>query len=91
MAELLNKFFSSVFTRADVQNIPSAAEMEAPSLETMDITYRMVQEKIQSLKPASAPGPDGIGHKLLQELQRRSAGGLEMRECHTHFQKGIQV
>ena len=46
MAELLNKFFSSVFTREDVQNVPSAAEMEAPSLETMDITYRMVQEKI---------------------------------------------
>jgi hypothetical protein len=42
----LNKFFSSVFTREDVQNVPSAAEMEAPSLETMDITYRMVQEKI---------------------------------------------
>ncbi len=38
MAKLLNKFFSSVFTREDVQNVPSAAEMEASSLETMDIT-----------------------------------------------------
>jgi hypothetical protein len=35
--------------------------MEAPSLETMDITHRMIQEKIRSLRPASAPGPDGIG------------------------------
>jgi hypothetical protein len=105
MAELLNKFFSSVFTREDVQNVPSAAEMEAPSLETMDITYRMVQEKTRSLKPGSAPGPDGIGPQLLQELQkelvpalvlifRRSIQNGEVPEdwkCHTHFQKGIQV
>jgi hypothetical protein len=76
MAELLNKFFSSVFTREDVQNVPSAAEMEAPSLETMDITYRMVQEKIRSLKPASAPGPDGIGPQLLQELQKELVPAL---------------
>jgi len=76
MAELLNKFFSSVFTREDVQNVPLAAEMEAPSLETMDITYRMVQEKIQSLKPASAPCPDGIGHQLLQELQKELVPAL---------------
>ena len=66
MAKLLNKYFSSVITREDDQNVPTAAEMEASSLETMDITYRMVQEKIQSLKPASAPGPDGTGPQLLQ-------------------------
>ncbi len=49
--------------------------MEAPSLETMDITYRMVQEKIRSLKPASAPGLDGIGPQLLQELQKSIQNG----------------
>jgi hypothetical protein len=85
MAELLNKFFSSVFTREDVQNVPSAAEMEAPSLETMDITYRMVQEKIRSLKPASAPGSDGIGPQLLQELQKELAPALVLI-----FRKSIQ-
>ena len=72
----MNKFFSAVFTREDVQNVPLAAEMEAPSLETMDITYRMVQEKILSLKPASAPGPDGIGPQLLQELQKELVPAL---------------
>jgi hypothetical protein len=66
MSELLNNFFSSVFTREDVQNVPTAEEMEAPSLETMDITHRMVQEKIRNLKPASAPGPDGNRPQLLQ-------------------------
>ena len=63
----------------------SAAEMEAPSLETMDITYRMVQEKIRSLKPASAPGSDGIGPQLLQELQKELAPALVLI-----FRKSIQ-
>ena len=81
----MNKFFSSVFTREDVQNVPLAAEMEAPSLETMDITYRMVQEKILSLKPASAPGLDRIGLQLLQELQKELAPALVLI-----FRKSIQ-
>ena len=54
-------------------------------METMDITYRMVQEKIQSLKPASAPGPGGIGHQLLQELQKELAPALVLI-----FRKSIQ-
>ncbi len=66
MAELLNQFFSSVFPREDVQNIPTATEMGAPVLETVGITNREV--KIKNLRPSSAAGPDGIGPQLLQKL-----------------------
>jgi hypothetical protein len=51
----------------------------------MDITYRMVQEKIRSLKPASAPGLDGIGPQLLQELQKELVPALVLI-----FRKSIQ-
>jgi hypothetical protein len=49
MAELLKKIFSSVFTREDEQNIPTAAAMAAPNLDTVSI---------RNLRSSSAAGPD---------------------------------
>jgi len=69
MAELLNNFFGSVFTREDAENIPVAEEMEGMTLDNITITERAVREKIKSLKTDSAAGPDEIGPKLLQELE----------------------
>jgi hypothetical protein len=69
VAELLNKFFSSVITREDILNVPSAETLEAPDLETVSVTHKLVREKIRNLSPSPAAGPDGIGPLLLQELQ----------------------
>jgi hypothetical protein len=69
MAELLNSFFSSVFTREDTEHIPAATDMETNILEEVSITEKMVREKIRNLKTESAAGPDEIGPKLLQELE----------------------
>jgi hypothetical protein len=69
MAELLNKFFGSVFTREDTEHIPTAADMETTRLEEVNITARAVKEKIRNLKTESAAGPDEIGTKLLKELE----------------------
>jgi hypothetical protein len=69
MAELLNSFFSSVFTREDTEHIPAAPDMETNILEEVSITEKMVREKIRNLKTESAAGPDEIGPKLLQELE----------------------
>jgi hypothetical protein len=69
MAELLNNFFGSVFTREDTENIPAAEEMEGGILDSITITEKAVREKIQNLKTDSAAGPDEIGPKLLQELE----------------------
>jgi hypothetical protein len=38
MAKILNEFFSSVFTREDVRNIPVAEPMRAGKLESVRIT-----------------------------------------------------
>jgi hypothetical protein len=69
MAELLNNFFGSVFTREDAENIPVAEEMEGRILDSITITEKEVREKIQNLKTDLAAGPDEIGPKLLQELE----------------------
>jgi hypothetical protein len=69
MAELLNNFFGSVFTREDAENIPVAEEMEGGILDSITITEKAVRENIRNLKTDSAAGPDEIGPKLLQELE----------------------
>jgi hypothetical protein len=80
MAELLNGFFSSVFSREDLQNQPKAADMElkAGTLEKVNITEQKVREKIKNLKPYSAAGPDGIGTQLLRELREEVIPALTM-------------
>ncbi len=50
MAELLNNFFSSVFTREDTGNIPLAAEMETSIMKEVIVTEKMVRDKIRNLK-----------------------------------------
>jgi hypothetical protein len=85
MSELLNKFFSSVFTREDTSEIPVAAEMETEFLEEVDINQGRVREKIQQLKPTAAARPDGLGPRLLQELEDEVTPALTII-----FQRSIQ-
>lgn len=76
MADLLNGFFSSVFTREDLQTIPVAEQMQTTNLERIAVTEKMVRDKIKNLKPFSAAGPDGIGPQLLQELREELVPAL---------------
>jgi hypothetical protein len=76
MAELLNGFFGSVFTREDTSNIPAAEEMETPDMKEVRITLQMVKAKIRNLKQASAAGPDNIGPRILKELEGELAPAL---------------
>jgi hypothetical protein len=73
VAELLNTFFGSVFTREDTKNIPTAADMEAGIMANVNITLNKVKKTIRNLKTASAAGPDGIGPRLLQKLKNELA------------------
>jgi hypothetical protein len=56
-------------------DIPSAEDVRHP-LRDVQITPDMVLKKIRALKPASAPGPDGIGAMLLKELADYVVGPL---------------
>ena len=70
MADMLNQFFSSVFTREDESNIPAAQQLPYEEvLDSANITESLIQNKIKALKPGSAPGGDKISVNFLQALQ----------------------
>jgi hypothetical protein len=69
MAEILNKFFASVFCKEGPEPVPEAEVMDCRSkLDNSRITETKVKEKIKKLRPKSAAGPDHIGPSLLQQL-----------------------
>ena len=77
MADILNKFFSSVFTNENTNNVP--VEPTLPSraiLENMNFTKDGVEVKINKLKPSTAPGPDGITARILQTFKTQLSGPL---------------
>ena len=70
-AKILNKQFSSAFTREDLSFVPVPVQMSDPALgpplSTVDMTPEIVEDKMKVLKPG-ASGPDKIGPRLLCEL-----------------------
>ena len=67
MATELNSFFGSVFTKEDTNTIPSATQLQVEStLSYAHFSPGVITRKISKLKPASAPGVDGISARLLQ-------------------------
>ena len=77
MATLLNKCFGDSFTREDSSNIPEPEPMEMGGfLYNINITVAAVRKKINSLRSESAAGPDGLGPRVLKELQHGLAPAL---------------
>ena len=69
MAEELNGFFSSVFTREDTSNLPAPRIRSFEhSIKKVNFRQAVIEKKIAKLKPSAAPGGDGIAVKLLQEF-----------------------
>ncbi len=79
MAEELNKFFSSVFTREDLANIPEPEKEQVQSrMKEIRISKGEIKKKIQKLRKKAAAGPDGIKPRLLQQLKDSILLPLEM-------------
>jgi hypothetical protein len=76
MTDILNNFFSSVFTKEDLTNLPTKNRETNTVLSDIEITTRGVMRKIDKLKKDSAPGPDDIHPRLLKELKHQVAGPL---------------
>ena len=80
MASILNTWYCSVFTEEDLTNIPKPEELykgEEP-LDMVDCTAGKVKKKLKKLKPNSAPGPDRIWARVLNELSEELAQPLAM-------------
>ena len=71
MAEDLNGYFSSVFTKEDISSLPVAdakfQEAKSDYLGPLVVTQEMVAKKIKAMKDNKSPGVDGIPPKLLME------------------------
>ena len=71
MAEDLNGYFSSVFTREDISSLPVAdakfRKAKSDFLGPLVVTPEMVAKKIKAMKDNKSPGVDGIPPKLLME------------------------
>ena len=72
MAENLNEYFSSVFTREDISTLPvldtKFEGREFDYLGQLIVTPTMVAMKIRDMKDNKSPGVDGIPPKLLLEI-----------------------
>jgi hypothetical protein len=64
MADSLNSYFTSVFNKEDVSNLPTKTELEYICFERPEIL-----KVLKNLKQGAAPGPDGISPKVLKELR----------------------
>ena len=77
MANVLNMAFKEVFTREDTKNIPDPEQLRTNTyLSEVRFSARVVKKKIRELRTEAAAGPDGIGPRILQELQEDLAPAL---------------
>ena len=72
MAEVLNEYFSSVFTTEDISSLPVPfTNFEGNTSEHLGqlfVTPEMIAKKIKKMKDNKSPGVDGIPPKLLKEI-----------------------
>ena len=87
-ADILNKFFSGVFTRENTDNVPElepGCRSNYTFLADIVISEEAVKKKLLNLNPYKAQGPDGIPNKVLKELSNELSKPIA-----TLFNKSIQ-
>ena len=77
MAEDLNGYFSSVFTRENISSLPvpddTFQEAKSDYLGQLIVTPEMVAQKIKAMKDNKSTVVDGITPKLLMETVEQSS------------------
>lgn len=67
-AEVLNDYFSSVFTEEDTGDIPTLEKKHhGTPLTDIEITPEKVKNKLPKLKKTKSAGPDGFHPRILRE------------------------
>ena len=70
IANILNDYFCSVFSKDEIKNSPNLQPMKVNrKLEKVVFTPRTVEDKIKTLKSSSACGPDRISTIFLQQFK----------------------
>ena len=68
-ANVLNRFFDSVFTDEDYSCVPSLPEpWTGLVLDDLTLTPQEVEKKLRGLRPTASPGPDGVHPRVLREV-----------------------
>ena len=76
IAKELNGFFSSAFTKEDMNTIPLKESETNGRFCKVVITESKIKVKIRNLKEKSAAGPDGIGARILKATSQEIAKPL---------------
>ena len=90
-AEILNDFFTSVFLKEDLSNIPRVNEGEysnGKNISSIRITAEEVEKKLKKLNTQKAQGPDQIPPKVLKEISKEIAKPLSIL-FNKSIEKGI--
>ncbi|XP_072021548.1 uncharacterized protein [Amphiura filiformis] len=77
-ANILNRQFTSVFSRDNGAPIPDLGESQHPSMDDIHVSLNGVIKLLKNLKPFSAPGPDGIPTMLLKETAKEIAPAVKL-------------
>lgn len=82
MVSILNDYFSSVFTKEDLENIPEARNIildgKNCSLEDIEINTSNIFKAINSLKANKAAGVDGIHSSFIKGCANGVGTPLEL-------------
>ena len=74
-AEILNSYFSSVFTKEDTDNVPTIPAKIPPADNCTDVhvSIEEVKKKLSQINPNKAQGPDRVPAQILKELSEELA------------------
>ena len=73
MANIMNNYFSSVFTIKQLNNVPQLRQYECNILDTFNFSTEEVQEKLQHLNIYKSTGPDMLHPRILCALEDKLA------------------
>ena len=80
MAQVLNQYFTTVFTNENMDNIPESRCLcsDENILKDVDVSYEAVLKKLEETDPEKAPGDDSIHPVILRKLAQQLAKPLSM-------------